>query len=351
MVLLSHKSTGRDNNLNLIRALAAIAVLVSHAYPIALGEEASQPLHQSLGHTLGALSVYVFFIISGFLIAMSYDRSRSKTQFVAARVLRLIPGLLISLLMVAFVIGPITTTLSLQTYLSSPDVWAFIARNLTLIKPQFTLPGVFETLPYPTIEGSIWTLFHEVACYVGVFVVGAFGLLRRRLGISVIMGLYILGWALKDAMGIETIYIADKFYTLSVPFVLGMLVYLWQDHFPLSAVLALLLVAATALLRETLMYEITLLITMTYVTFWLAYIPNGTIRAFNHLGDYSYGIYIYAFPMQGLAIWLYGPMSPMMNTIISLPMTIIPSVLSWHYIEKPALNLRKIPMLNATTNR
>jgi peptidoglycan/LPS O-acetylase OafA/YrhL len=351
MVLLSDKSAGRDNNLNLIRALAATAVLVSHAYPIALGEDAVQPLYQSLGHTLGTLSVYVFFIISGFLIAMSYDRSRSKTQFVAARVLRLMPGLLVSLLLVAFVIGPMVTTLPLQSYLGSSEVWTFMARNLALIKPQFTLPGVFETLPYPTIEGSIWTLFYEVACYVGVFIVGIVGLLRQRRAISVIMGLYILGWAVKDAMGIETIYIADKLYTLSVPFVFGMLIYLWQDRIPLSALLAVALIAVTALLRQSALYELLLLVTMAYVTFWLAYIPGGILRAYNRLGDYSYGIYIYAFPMQGLAIWMFGPMSPMINIALSLPMTVIPSVLSWHYIEKPALDLRKLPVLNAKTAR
>jgi peptidoglycan/LPS O-acetylase OafA/YrhL len=325
MVLLSDKSAGRDNNLNLIRALAATAVLVSHAYPIALGEDAVQPLYQSLGHTLGTLSVYVFFIISGFLIAMSYDRSRSKTQFVAARVLRLMPGLLVSLLLVAFVIGPMVTTLPLQSYLGSSEVWTFMARNLALIKPQFTLPGVFETLPYPTIEGSIWTLFYEVACYVGVFIVGIVGLLRQRRAISVIMGLYILGWAVKDAMGIETIYIADKLYTLSVPFVFGMLIYLWQDRIPLSALLAVALIAVTALLRQSALYELLLLVTMAYVTFWLAYIPGGILRAYNRLGDYSYGIYIYAFPMQGLAIWMFGPMSPMINIALSLPMITLKS--------------------------
>ena len=64
---LGDKATGRDNNLNLIRAVAASAVLVSHAYPIALGPDALQPLKALTGHSLGSLSVYVFFAISGFL--------------------------------------------------------------------------------------------------------------------------------------------------------------------------------------------------------------------------------------------------------------------------------------------
>ena len=70
---LGSVSRGRDNNLNLIRLLAAAAVLVSHAYPITLGDGAEEPLTAELGFTLGTVAVYVFFAISGFLIAGSYE--------------------------------------------------------------------------------------------------------------------------------------------------------------------------------------------------------------------------------------------------------------------------------------
>ena len=93
-------------------------------------------------------------------------------------------------------------------------------------------------------------------------------------------------------------------------------------------------------MRDTPFYDIFLLITLAYGVFWLAYIPSGRIRVFNQMGDYSYGIYIYAFPMQGLAVWLFGPMTPYENMAWALPMTLAPSILSWHLIEKPALDAR-----------
>lgn len=341
MTTLSDLSDGRDNNLNLIRAIAATAVLVSHAWPIALGPGTVQPMQALTGHTLGSLSVYAFFVISGFLIAMSFARSRSRARFVQARVLRLFPGLLVSLLLVAFGLGLWVTALPRATYLTDPDTYVFVLRNLALIKPQYTLPGVFTDLPYPTIEGSIWTLVYEVACYVGVFLAGVLGLLQRRVWITGIIALYILGWAVKDAAGLKIQYNIDMLYTLSVPFALGMLFYLWQHRLPLRLWIAVALTGLATLSRGSVAYELALQLALAYGIFWLAYVPKGALlRGYNRLGDYSYGIYIYAFPLQGLAVWLYGPQTPLINIALALPLTLICAVLSWHWVEKPALDLR-----------
>ena len=105
MRYLGDYSRGRDNNLNLIRMIAAAGVLVSHAWPLTMGSGAVQPLVRVTGHSLGTICVYVFFAISGFLIAASFDRS-DTIRFVAARVLRLVPGLFVSVAVVALLMGP-----------------------------------------------------------------------------------------------------------------------------------------------------------------------------------------------------------------------------------------------------
>ena len=148
---------GRDNNLNAIRMAAAIAVLVSHAYPIALGPGQEEPLYALTGQSLGHFAVAVFFGISGLLIARSFDRRRSMVHFTAARIFRLFPALGVVLILTVLA-GAFVTRLSLVDYVSQPGTWTYVPANLSLAFLQYPLPGVFEQNPYgPAINGSLWT--------------------------------------------------------------------------------------------------------------------------------------------------------------------------------------------------
>lgn len=342
MILLCDKAQGRDNNLNLIRMLAASAVLVSHAVPIAVSPALPEPLEELTGVSLGTLAVMMFFVISGFLIPVSFERSSSRMRFVRARAMRIFPGLLVNLLFVAFLLGPLVTELPLATYFTDPDVYLFVLRNMTLVPLVFNLPGVFAGQPLEDIVGSIWTLRHEVACYMGVFVFGILGLLGR-IWIYRIAGLayFFVLWPAITWVGPEMHPLVNGFFRLSLPFVLGMVFHAWQDRLPLS----LWGVAVTALLawmsRDTAFYYPAFCLAIGYATFWLGYVPGGIIRAYNRLGDYSYGIYVYAFPLQGWAVWAFGPQSALENMLYSAPPTLILSVLSWHLVEKPALDTLK----------
>jgi peptidoglycan/LPS O-acetylase OafA/YrhL len=347
MPTLGQVAQGRDNNFNLIRMVAALAVLVSHAYPIALGPGTEEPLEAIAGRTLGTLAVAVFFVVSGFLIAESFHRSRSWRDFLVARILRLWPGLAASLVVVALLIGPFVSVLPLQAYLSDSGVWSFLFRNLLLATPQYSLPGVFETHPFPRVEGSIWTLFYEVVCYLGLFAAGLLGLLKRRGRLSVLIGAFALLWLTAAATHPDLPLRATNMLDLGLPFATGTAMWLWKDRIPLTLWGVGGSLALTAALADTSLYGIALTAFLAYTTFWLAYIPGGWIRTYNRLGDYSYGVYIYAFPAQGLAVWLTGgeAMTPLANMVLALPLTLIPSVLSWHILEKPALALRRHPAL------
>jgi peptidoglycan/LPS O-acetylase OafA/YrhL len=337
MMTLGDRLFTRDNNLNLIRAFAASAVLVSHAFPIALGTGTPEPFEATVGASLGHMAVLVFFAASGFLITASYQRSATLGSFAAARAARLMPGLAISVILVALILGPLVTTLAAGTYLTDPRTWTFIARNIITYPVQYTLPGVFEDNPYPSVEGSIWTLCYEIACYVGVVIAGLTGLLSRRMLATVaLVGWVVLGQTL-DQAGIDTIYQLDQLLNLSQPFVLGMLACLWRDRLPLSFAALAVLIAAAWVLRTTPVYQAVLVLALSYGTLLLALRPGGPIRAYNRLGDYSYGIYVYAFPIQGLMVWALGPQTPLMNILTAFPLTLFCAVLSWHLIERPAL--------------
>ena len=137
----------RDNNFNLLRMVAAGAVLVSHAYPISLGIGAVEPLARALSMSLGTLAVVTFFIISGFFISQSFEKRSSLLTFCVARVLRIYPGLLMVLLFTVLVVGPIFTQLTMRAYFTDVGTTSYIPHNLSLKWLQYELPGVFIEIP------------------------------------------------------------------------------------------------------------------------------------------------------------------------------------------------------------
>src|SRR5262245_25227928 len=117
----------RENNFDALRFWAALVVLWSHAFPIAHGSEQHEPLYALSGgqSTLGAVAVSLFFVISGYLITRSFERSASAWDFVRARLLRIMPALLVVLLLTAFVLGPVLSGWSLAEYLRSSVVYKY----------------------------------------------------------------------------------------------------------------------------------------------------------------------------------------------------------------------------------
>lgn len=344
-VILGEVAGGRDNNFNLIRMIAASGVLVSHAFPIALGEGTLQPFEATTGYTLGWICVAVFFAISGFLIARSFDRTSRVENWFSARVMRLFPGLIVVTVLTVLVYGPALTTLSMGEYWRSAATWTYVPRNVTLVSLQYPLPGVIADNPHPgAINGSLWTLVHEVACYGGVFLAGMIGGLRSKRFFGVLFLGYIAAYVASGIPGIAE-HLPTKiaaFRKLTYPFAIGMALYVWRDHIRLSWLVAICLAgaAALALAFANLAFEPLFVLAIAYATFVLAYRPGGVVRRYNDLGDYSYGMYVYAFPVQQAAVAVAGPMSPTMNMLVAFPVTLILAAISWYLVEKPALDRR-----------
>lgn len=334
---------GRDNNFNLIRILAALAVIVSHAFPISLGPEAAEPLDQATGYTLGWIAVAVFFAISGFLITRSFDRTARLADWTSARVMRLFPGLAVVLILTAALYGPAFTTLPLESYFTDPATYTYVPRNLSLAFLQFGLPGVFQSAPLPlAINGSLWTLVHEVACYFGVFVIGVAGLLRGRRAFAVVCALYFASYIFTGLPDVERqlFHQAVELRKLSLPFVMGMMLYHWRDTITLSGVGCVLLFGLSWLLNGSPGFDIAFMAAISYATFVLAYRVRGRVRAYNRLGDYSYGLYIYGFPVQQAVAAMGWSDGPIQNMLIAFPMALTCAVISWYAVERPALDRR-----------
>jgi peptidoglycan/LPS O-acetylase OafA/YrhL len=349
-VMLSRSASGRDNNFNLIRFLAAALVLYSHAYPLSgtLGE----PLEKLAGFSLGHFAVDVFFAVSGFLVTGSLLGKRRLGPFLRARVLRIFPALLASSVLTAFVVGALHTRLPLLAYLRDVDTWRFALQNTTCWPWPivYGLPGVFEHLPVAAVvNGSLWSLPFELNMYAGLAITGLLAYTGPRLlGDRLLRALVIAGaiLAVLAYTANETFEFANGFTTrqgirLSALFATGAAFYVLRERVPLArAWFAAALAGLAAALVWGHAAAVLYTVSLQYVVLWLACVPKGLVRKYNALGDYSYGFYLWAFPMQQTVMTLRPGSSRLALTVLAGLPTLALAVLSWHLLESPMLALK-----------
>lgn len=348
---ISDYTAGRDNNFNLLRLVAATMVLVSHSYALSTGRPELEPLNDLLGVKLGSLAVDIFFAASGFLVAGSLVQRQNLLEFFGARALRIYPGLWMALAISISAVAIWFTPLSLGEFFLQKETWRYILKNgFLLADVAYTLPGAFEGAPLQgfaanAVNGSIWTLPLEIKMY------GLLGLLwlvlriLKRPNIKA-MGVVCLGVALLSYAADVTLFVAgDPSHPLSLlsKFFMGASLRLWQHRVPTSPALGWgLCLAVLVSAIDPMLFGLVYRTAMAYVVIYLALVPAGPLRVVNRMGDYSYGIYIYAFPVQQAIVILWKGVGPIELTFAAWSITFIFAVASWHLIEERCLKLKHL---------
>ena len=260
---------------------------------------------------LSVVAPDIFFVTSGYLVTASLLKRQHAMVYLHARFLRIFPALLVTVLITVFLIGAVVTTLPLLEYVRDGQTWMYVLRNLTLVAGvSDTLPGVYTAQPLPdSVNGSLWTMPTEIRLYLLLLLL--WWLTRRAgprqeawLGATIAAGAVGLGalkvW-LQPTWGDAPINVVR----LAPLFLIGSAMYLWRRHIPLRRDLFWLCLAAMlASLPWMSVFLAIELVTIGYVTLYLAYVPGGAVRQFNHHGDCSYGIYIQSYPLQQLIVYL-----------------------------------------------
>lgn len=349
---LSDVLGNHSNNFNLLRFAAALTVLYGHSFPLTLGRGAADPLanltHHRLG--LGSLAVDIFFVISGFLVTGSLVSRKNIVQFCWARILRIFPALFFCNLFCVLGIGWFFTTLPASQYFQSSELRHFMIENSTLRDIVYFLPGVFQSTIYPrAVVGSIWSLPYEVKMYLAL---GGIWLLSRcffRQAVAGVAGLAFVAYMFLLLQGPATSGLEKNllnYARFGSLFALGALFHTYREKIMLNPWLfglCLILLASITLgssaLPATLVEGIYTL-TLPYAVLYFAYINWGPARRFNQFGDYSYGLYIYAFPVQQSLV--ASGLGTGANHLFawSIAVTLPLAMLSWHAIERPALSLK-----------
>lgn len=292
-----------------------------------------------------AIAVDVFFVASGFLVGRSLLVRGDLKDFFASRVLRIYPALIVLALLCAFVLGPIVTVLPLREYLSIKAVYSFAILDSVMLVPgyfRYQLPGVFTTLDShfgDTVNGSLWTLPWELWMYCSLAVLFLLRALRP-VPLAIVAVAVSVAFALTPGAGL----VYDNYTHIAVRFVAffysGVAFYVFRRHVPLTPVI---LAAATAVFATTwwLAGEPVLMPQwLGYTVLFLTYYPPLVVRRLSEGPDYSYGLYIFAYPVQQTLIWATGMTSAPLHIAASLLATLGIAALSWHFIEEPALRLK-----------
>ena len=327
-----------QNTFTLLRIAAAFLVFYGHGY-ILFGKPGPDSI---LFHAVspGALGVSIFFSISGYLIAASWDRDGNAWRFFLKRALRIFPALIVVVGISVFCLGFALTTLEAKKYFLNGDTFKYLL-NIPL-KAHFSLPGVFEHNPYPNvINGSLWSLFPEALMYVLIFVAGIF---EKSLVFTCSMTLiFFFGWYFWASKLAEPIVFwgTDVKYIFMYGCYFWMGALLWRTRF-----LALLTSKKGSLPLIACVFFYALIFNASILPFVLpvfiisiALINIRYTRIIN-ANDISYGIYLYAFPVQQTVIYLYPAIPFSLYMLLCAGCIVICSLISWHLLEKKVLRLK-----------
>lgn len=343
-----------DNSFGVLRLAMASAVLVSHSFLYATGTSQAEPLYKYTCHSMGEHAVQVFFILSGLMVAQSLDRSRNVMDFALARALRIFPGLVVCVLLSALLLGPLVSSLSLAGYFTSRESPAYVLKTVALITASMPLPGVFDSVPLAgKVNTSLWTLKYEVMCYAGLALAGTIGLLSQRwrgvaaLAVAVFVALIFLEEPASDEVTYSTL---DNTRYFAVYFATGVLAYLVRDRLIISFWPLLPMAAIFYLARGTIAFEAVTAVCLGYGALWAATLRYGGLRTFCNRFDLSFGVYIYAGPLQQTLLDFRPSLAPEVLAVAAMILVLPMALTSWVFIEHPAIKMRR-PLLSRLMRR
>ncbi len=332
---LTRADSEYPNNFTFLRFALATGVLLSHSFELL---RATDPLSLWLGagSRLGATAVDGFFLISGSLILGSWTRSRNLASFLNKRCRRIVPGFVVAFLVSVLLVGPLGGN---SAYWSELSLAQTLKGLLSLNAP--VTPSVFAGQVAPLVNGTMWTIRYEAGCYVALAVLGVAGLATRRRLMLTLAVVAVLGYLLQCPTGVLELGQGGPILQLLVPvprllgcFLIGACVHLFAVRFTgpgcLLAIVALLGASRLGFTAT----QGAILLAGGYLLFALAEFPARVLRAWNGWPDISYGLYLYAWPIQMLLVSWFPSLRPLGLFAVSFALSVLAGIVSWYGVER-----------------
>lgn len=347
----------RSNAIGFLRLFFAAVVVWSHGFRTGgFGFDFVVPYSHGM-FTAGLLSVGGFFVLSGFLITRSYETCDNAGRFLWHRFLRIFPGFWTCLIVTALIFGPIAYAHEFGTtigYLTGRDTpWDYIFGNALLIVRHETIGTLTANLPYPlSINGSLWTLQWEFLCYVAIGGLGATAILSRKPGIVVLLAaafLVLLAESMYAFHG-RGLTVFSRLLSLMTFFFIGSSAYIFRSWIPMRWWIALIAAVAMVAALPTVLVGLIVPPSLAYLALYAA--MKLPMRSFDRRVDLSYGLYVYAFPLQQLlTIYGFNRLGFPVYLAAAISTALAFATASWFLIEKPALSLKNAKITNNRSQR
>lgn len=351
MITIGQKIAHNDGvgaGFDALRVYLSIAVILWHCVALTAGST-DKALATPIWPLVYSI-IPLFFALSGFLVTGSAMRL-TLGKFAASRILRIVPALAVDTLVTILILAPLVTTLPVAEFFVREDTWEYLLNIVGEIR--YTLPGVFETNPFKgVVNGSLWTIRPELACYLLMFIFIATSLVKRWPFIALATAVSFMAYAFLtvNIQGVipEGLIAQKGLQKLVAFFFFGALAFHLRERIPYSPILLAISIAAIvfgmvsgngAWVDEP-AWVIASSPFLVYIMVFLG-VTRVPLIPFFHRGDYSYGIYLYGFPIQQTIVLFTGTRSVISLFAMSMPFIIGFAMLSWHLVEKPTLKLRK----------
>ncbi|HEY8615044.1 acyltransferase [Phenylobacterium sp.] len=336
----------RGGGFDSIRLVAALMVFHGHMYALA-----GRPQPLLPGGTFGSVAVIVFFVVSGYWVTRS-ALERTLVSYAAARALRIVPGLAVCCAVT--ILGcALASSIPVNDYLRSPTTWGFMWNSFPFFHTAVpAIPGVFQDGPVAdAVNGSLWTLRYEVFCYLVVAAAAVFGLagVRAFIAAAAVFGLAVLSQAFGaglDAVNARYIVLTDFLQLGWAATFLGAFAFgAWLHGADARRPVQIASVSAVAMAlgwHDPIVAQAASIFLYGALAVWIGR-GLDLDRRLTRGQDISYGLYIYAFPVQQLAVrWLEphrdGDFAA--TYLVALGVTVLLAALSWICVERPALRLK-----------
>lgn len=340
-------SNSEQNNFKFLRLLAAILVVFGHSFGVIQKDLDPVFLLSNGAFTSSFLGLAIFFFLSGLLVSQSFAQSSSIKNFAWRRILRIYPAACLSILLCALLLGPAISTLAIKDYFSDLKFFSFLS-SCILIRIHYFLPGVFEHSPLGApVNVSLWTISLELKLYAGLLIFSLIPLKRKALLLLFIL-LLLTGFGYYFPKPLQSFIgrfihgpVSLQSYTVLTPFFLvGMLVFYLRKKIRIVAgwlPVFLVLLVLVCTVKELRVIE---LLAFPGLILLAAGFKINLVKKITPKPDLSYGIYVFAFPVQQIIANSLGPKTNWIFFLYAMLAVLPLAAASWYFIEKPALGLK-----------